>query len=167
MGKKKVKDYLLAAGLTLGITAGAVSGCKMLVDMDQLTTARIEKDKIKNSAVSSETFKDVKESAENALGLVYDFGLISADEHANLGKKINAEDFAYINRDKLVDAQTANAWENAVTSETRELGEMCFSAFTVGSSLSVVGLIAIHCAYKEGKSEETIKKPVEAEEPTL
>ena len=169
MGNKKVQDYLLAAGLTLGIAAGAVAGGKMLVDMDQLSTARTEKDKIRTAVITTETFRDMKSSAEEAVDLVYGLGLIDAKEHSKLEGKINTEDFAYNNRNKLVDPGTATSWENAVSDEYAEMGEMCTSAITAGGALAVAGFIAINMAYRKGKEAEasTIKKSAEVEEPVL
>lgn len=169
MGNKKVQDYLLTLGLVASITAGTVAGGKMLVDMDQLSTARAKKDTISTGVISTETFREMRSSAENAVDLVYDLGLIDADEQGKMNKKIKSSDFAYINRDKLVDIQTANEWEGAVTAENREMGEMCGSAIFAGGAYAIAGFIAINMAYKKGKEEEkkVIKKPVESEEPTL
>ena len=169
MGNKKVQEYLLTLGLVAGLTAGTVAGGKMLVDMDQLSTARAKNDTITSGVISTETFRDMRASAENAVDLVYDLGLIDAEEQGKMSKEIKTSNFAYINRDKLVDVQTANEWENAVTSENREMGEMCLSAMTAGGAFAIAGFIAVNMAYKKGKQEEALalKKPVVSEEPTL
>ena len=168
MGNKKVQDYLIAIGMTLGLTAGAVAGGKMLVDIDQLSTARQAKDKIKSAVVSTETFRDMKADAESAVGLVYDLGLIDAKEQAKLGKKINSEDFAYNNRGKLVDGATATAWENATVAENREMAEMCGSAIAAGGSLAIAGFLAISKAHrKQSEIDDPVSRPVIAEDPTL
>ena len=165
MGNKKVHQFLLGLGLASTLTIGTVAGCEMLVDMDHASQAKQKAADIKAAVVSTETFRNMTTEASNAANLVYDLGLIDAGQHAKIGKKINSVDFAYNNRGRLVDAETANAWEEAVNTENKKTAQMIASAMGAGLSFAGAGFLAINEAHRQTLEEKKAEK--KAEEPSM
>lgn len=153
---KELRKHIYTAVIGAGLIGTTIFGTATLAKLETSAGTQANLDNITKSVVSSDAHINLVREQECAILNAYKNGVIDADEFTKQMRDVHSERFAYNNRYKVTNEQTAKEWEKAEEKHWNEQEKLVGCAIGAGASIAAVGFAVLNRGYN--RSEELEKK---------
>lgn len=160
----KVKEGFIKGTIVTCLAGSVVAGGLTMKELSDLSDTRLQLEHVRDRAKFHEDHNMMVREQDDLVWQAFDNNLIDADKFTELMKANHSDDFAFENRYKLLDRESAMKWESLVEQERKDIVSMSASAIGTGVTLSVAALIGLHLYSKQKTREEVEGKSIEAED---